>query len=83
LAKKYEVCCMSLVCLSVTRTNRREIAHSHQPAAPAKLATMTAANPQQPQQSKVTIINAKTGRAVLSRVVLIAAPNPTQEHHPE
>jgi flagellar basal body P-ring protein FlgI len=72
---------MFLVGLSVTRTNRSEIAHSHQPTPPAKLTTMTAANPQQPQQpqhSKVIVINAKTGQVVPSRVVRIKQTKGTQ-----
>ena len=39
---------------------------------------MTEAKPQHPQRPKVIIINAKTGQAVLSRVVRIAANSVTQ-----
>jgi hypothetical protein len=39
---------------------------------------MTAAKPQHPERPKVIIINAKTGQAVLSRVVRIAANNGTR-----
>jgi hypothetical protein len=39
---------------------------------------MPAAKPQHPQRPKVVIINGKTGHAVLSRVVRLAANNRTQ-----